>query len=357
MLRQLFFSATALPTKIRIIPSTPATPDTPSKMWVRYYSKWVATTSNGKTVKRNVIANSHNGERPVPDLLYYYMINLDKPELKASASDVVTVLVLENFHQIKAGETKGGRAYYNYSRCTSVPDRFGRPTHCDECAKGTPKKFGRKLHMTMWPSQREAFEAELLSLSSRCVGCNRGEISVYGYECAACKKTIASHYDGVISPDEEAALRESEVTCPHCGHTAAAVSMIECVIRHGEGDAATFTQGCTSPTLPEQVPNPWDYDLTVVEEVVGNGSRMVVTKFEPAQKYELEDGLETPFDFLFFQYMTLEDQAKALGRKNVFDDKAQELLDAYFAPPEAPQAAPSEPDAQSIPWGRRRGPG
>ena len=104
----------------------------------------------------------------------------------------------------------------------------------------------------------------------------------------------------------------------------------------------------------------WDLDLTIVQEKVGTGTAVRIVKFAPAMevnptnKEPLPAALFQPMEFNdFWSHMSLEDQAKNLGRPNVFGEEEQKMLDDFFAAPPTPQAAPSEPDKNSIPWGRK----
>lgn len=352
-MRMKFFNPGKTPTRIRLIPYTP------EQLWFTYYSKWIKITDSktGKQVSRNVVGNSHNGQREVPDLLYYYAIETQRVDLMASESQAVTVVVLEDFHEVEKGKSKAGNPYYDYVRCAGK-NRFGQSV-CEHCSQGVKKVFGQKLHWSLWPSAKKALEQQLLELGSRCVSCTKGIVSVYGYTCQSCGGQLANHYDKMISPEIEQHLQTEETECPHCGKTGMAGQLVECVIRHGDGDDATFSEGCGNPKRPEAVEDLWGYDLTVVEETVGKASKVVITGFNPSEKGpEIGAELSTPFDFLFFDRMTLEDQVKAMGRpvpKEWGDERAvQGLIDQYFQENVASQETvdPNQADSESVPWSK-----
>lgn len=350
MLRSQFFSPDKRPTRIRLIPFTP------EQLWFDYYGKWIKIKdTNGKQVSRFVIGNSHNGEREVPDLLYYYAVEGQKADLMASQSSVVTVVVLEDFHEVEAGKTKKGTPFYKPVRCNGK-NRFNQVV-CEECNKGTKKSFGLKRHWSMWPSARRTFEQQLEELSSRCMSCNKGMISVYAYACASCGTQLANHYDAPIDAEIEEALRNEDIECEHCKAVGRAKQLEECVVRHGDGEDATFSEGCKNPKRPAPVENLWDYDLTVVEETVGNASRVVITHFSPSSEGpQLGGDLAQPYDFLFFDRMTIEDQIKAMGRPMPrewgSEKDIQDLVDQYFQDRAHAQAATDqdETDVESVAW-------
>lgn len=342
-MRMRYFNPGPTPTRIRLVPYRAG------QLWFRYMSRWVKLTVNGKQVSRNVIGNSHNGELAVPDLLYYYMIENENPQLQASPSDVVTVAVLENYHQVKKGTSKKGRDYFDLVRCEGV-DRFN-VTKCKLCKDGSPVEFGNQNHWSFWPNARQQFSEQLALIPGRCSGCFKGEISVYGYACAKCDTELGNHFTGGIDPDLESALRTEPTKCPSCKETALAKHLIECVIRHGEGEAAQYSEGCKTPKRPPEGVEPWEYDLWVVEEKVGQASAIRIIKFAPP-KDDVPASLLQPFEFNdFFSHMSLDEQAKNLGRENVFGPEEQKAVDDFFATPPAQQAAPDEADAHSVPWG------
>ena len=351
-MRMRYFDPTPQPARIRLIKYRSNQP------WFRYMSRWTKVTENGKQVSRNVIGNSHNGELPVPDLLYYYMIKEENQNLQASPSDVVTVSMLENFHKVKGGTSKKGKDWFTYVRCEGA-NKFGQSI-CQLCKDGSPTEFGQQYHWSFWPNAQQQFLEELALIQNRCCSCFKGEISVFGYACPECGVELASHYKGLIPPEAEQAYRSEPTTCPHCSKTAMAHQLTECVVRHGSGETAQFTEGCNNPKRVPEGTDPWDLDLTIVQEKVGTGTAVRIVKFAPAMevnpttKEPLPAALFQPMEFNdFWSHMSLDDQAKNLGRPNVFGEEEQKMLDDFFAAPPTPQAAPSEPDKNSIPWGRR----
>lgn len=349
-MRMQYFSPSKIPTRIRLVPQNP------EQLWFKYTGKWIKVTDpkTGQQVSRFIVGNSHNGTREVPDLLYYYAIENQKPELMASESDAITVVVLEEFHEVEKGRTKNDKPYYDYVRCMGK-NRFGQSV-CEHCNKGVSKVFGQKKHWSMWPSARKLFEQQLAELADRCVACNKGMVSVYGYTCPNCGGELANHYTRAIDPEIEQSLRYEEVECHHCGKIGLANQLVECVVRHGEGDEVVFSEGCGNPKRPEPVENVWDYDITVVEETVGKSSRTVITGFTPRQEYpQLDKEKERPYDFIFFERMTIEEQSKLMGRpipREWGDEKSiQQMMDQYFADLRGSAAvAPDEGDSDSKPW-------
>lgn len=351
-MRMKFFSPGQIPTRIRLIPQNP------EQLWFNYFSKWIKITDpkTGKQVSRNVIGNSHNGAREVPDLLYYYAIEQQRADLMAGEQFAATVVVLEDFHEVEKGKTKAGNPFYEYVRC-SGKNRFGQSV-CDLCNQNVKKTFGQRLHWSMWPSAKRGFEEQLFELSGRCVGCNKGELSVYGYNCGSCGVQYANHYDKPIDPLDEKIYQTEEMDCPHCGKNGLPHQQIECVVRHGSGDDATFSEGCKNPTRPAAVENPWDYDLTVVEEMVGKSSRTIITGFSPRQEYsQLAKDLEQPFNFIFFDRMSIEDQAKAMNRAVPPEwgsvESVQRMVDQFFNDKDQePAVSPDQGDGDSVPWNK-----
>jgi hypothetical protein len=345
-MRMKYYSPSAIPTRIRLLPYRPG------RLWFRYMSRWVKITVDGKQVSRNVIGNSHNGELDVPDLLYYYMITNENEQLMASPSDIVTIAALEQFHKVKKGTSRKGRDYYDLVRCEGV-DRFN-VSKCQLCKDGSPTEFGNQYHWSFWPNAQQQFMDELALIPRRCCNCFKGEISVHGYSCAKCGVELASHYKGGIEPDVEKAFRDDPTTCPHCKETAKAEHLIECVIRHGEGESAQYSEGCQSPKRPPAGVDPWEYDLWVAEEKVGQATAIRITKFAPPMD-GVAPALLQPMEFNdFFSHMTLDEQAKNLGRPNVFGPAEQEAVDAFFAKPPAQPVAPDAEDTNSVPWGAKK---
>ncbi|MBT3328276.1 MAG: hypothetical protein HN396_18790, partial [Gemmatimonadales bacterium] len=156
--------------------------------------------------------------------------------------------------------------------------------------------------------------------------------------------------------DAETAYREELTQCPHCSETAQAEHLIECVIRHGEGEGAQYSEGCQSPKRPPDGVDPWEYDLWVSEEKVGQATAIRITKFSPPMDGVSSD-LLAPMEFNdFFSHMSLDEQAKNLGRTNVFGPAEQEAVDAFFAKPPAQPVAPDAEDKNSVPWGGSKKP-
>lgn len=344
-MRMRYFTLGEIPTKIRLIPYRKG------QLWFDYMSRWIKVTVGQEQVSRQVISNSHNGEIPgVPCLLYYYMIEEANTNLQASKSAVVTVSVLENFHKVKGGTSKKGKDWFTHVRCEGV-NRYGQPV-CQPCRDNNPIIFGNQYHWSFWQNAQQQFEEELNLIPNRCCSCFNGEIMVFGYTCSKCDVELANHYNGGIAPEVEQALRTEPTTCPSCKETAMAAHLIECVIRHGEGVTAKYTEGCKTPKRPSADIQPWEYDLTVVENKVGNASSIRIIKFTPPEK--LADDLLKPMEFVgVWSHMSLDEQAKALNRANPWGAAEQKLLDDHFAQPAAPIAPPNQADGNSVPWGNR----
>ena len=95
-----------------------------------------------------------------------------------------------------------------------------------------------------------------------------------------------------------------------------------------------------------------------MSEAVGKSSRVVVTGFTPKKQYpQLSKDLEQPFNFIFFDRMTMEDQAKAMNRAvpPEWGDVAsvQRLVDQFFNDKAQEQfVSPDKEDGDSVPWSR-----
>lgn len=309
-----YFKPTDEPTRIRIIPNKDGS------LFYTYYSRWVKSRAGS----RNVISNSWNGERSVPCVLYYYALEDEKPDMLASPNYAMTVLVLEEFYKIPK-TAKSGNTYYVYERSKGT-DPHGRSLDPPEYAE-YEKVFGRKLHWSMWGSQKKQFEESLEALTEKCGNCRDGSLMVYAYSCPECGHSLGNHKENPIPEDREDLLRNTKITCPNCEMTVTAHREYECIKQEGYGRRAKWVPGCDRPTLvtPEGV------DLTIVAKTVGKSTLVEVLEFDDQEDLDIPEFMHEPFDFdYFFGQMSLEDQARAMGRDNPFDDNAQKALDNFF---------------------------
>jgi hypothetical protein len=320
-------------TRIRILPTSE------NKTFYKYYAKWV-TTPQGQ--KRQVISNSWNSERELPCVLYYHCAEDENDNLWADEKCAVSVFVMEDFYKIPHTSDKGYE-YFTYER-VPAPDRNGRISHPSSAHADMEIVFGRKLWWELWPTQKRQLLDKLSEISNQCAGCNKGEISTYAYACSKCECTLASHQEGGISEEDEDALRTSGVVCDECEHEGRAVSVFECVHAKGHGSRKTYEAGCDKPVQLD-----WRVcDIILKADQVGGRVSYQIIGFEasPAESANEipADDLE-PFDFNYFLgTQNLDDQARAMGRDNPFDSKAQSLLDKHY------EAGHDEEDSDSIPW-------
>lgn len=315
-------------------------------LWYGYQSRFVSIhtdrvdSSGNKIVqKRNIISNSHNGEKDIPCVLYYYCIEDENNELWARDQFATSVVVLENYHEVKK-KAKSGKTYTVLAPCKGK-DRFGN-VQCQICDSGVPVVYGTQKHWSVWSTIKKSVDEQLAALSTRCVSCKQGEVSTFGYSCNACGEKLASHYDGRISDEDIEAYETAEVECPSCSHVGKADKMVEC-LRHLGDDQ--YENGCDSPkTIPEGV-NPWDCEVRVKFDKVGNATSVTIVDWRPHDASKLGGRFDKPMDLEYaLGWMDLEDQAKAMGRVNPFDKGAQKALEDYFT------AKPGEDDENSVSW-------
>jgi hypothetical protein len=323
--RLKYFKLGEEPTRLRIIPNGD------DSIHYTYYSRWVKINGNS----RNVISNSWNGERALPCVLYYYAAEEENPNLLASPNYCMTVLVLEDFFKIPK-TSKTGNTYFVYERSRGT-DARGRSLDPAEY-ENYDKVFGRKLHWSMWGSQRDKFMDSLEKLTDRCGGCQEGDIMVYAYECSSCGFELANHKKTPITEDVENSLRDSNTKCPDCDKVGKAASKYECVKQEGYGARAKWVKGCDNPS-PVEVSS---VDITVRAQEAGNSQLIEILDFEEQENLDLPEFMTTPFDFDYiFGSISLEDQARALGKENPFDDSAQGVIDNFFI------ASPDKEDQHS----------
>ena len=202
------------------------------------------------------------------------------------------------------------------------------------------KVFGRKLHWSMWGSQKKQFDEALEALTEKCGNCREGNLMVHAYSCPECGETMADHKVKQIPEQEEDLYRNTDVVCPHCDATARASKVYECIKQEGYGRRAKWVPGCDKPTLitPEGV------DLTIIAKKAGTSQLIEILEFDEKEDLDVPSYMLEPWDFdYFFGQMSLEDQARAMNRENPFDEKAQGVVDNYFV------TASDKEDEHSVP--------
>ena len=313
------FKPDETPTRIRIIPTTEEKP------FYKFYTKWIKTPEGQN---RNLISNAWNGERDVPCVLYYYCEKEESENYWADEKLGVTVLVLEDFYKIPH-TSKNGFEYFTYERVPAA-DRHGRIVHPSSAHEEYDIVFGRKLWWEMWDSQKRDFESKLDGIGESCSSCGEGEISTYAYACAKCDNEFANHREDAIDVDTEEQLRTMEVECEECKHYAKAKQLIDCVHVKGVGSRKQYVEGCGNPAQLD-----WSAcDVTVSAISVGNRTAVNIDEFSVSEELDVPSWMTEPMDFDYFLgRQDLDDQAKAMGRRNPFDASAQRALDKYFETP------------------------
>lgn len=318
-------------------------------IWYEFNSRFVTVYTDrvgpdGKPIvqKRNIISNSHNGEKNVPCVLYYYCIEDDNQDLWAGQQFAASVVVLENYHEIPK-KSKAGKTYKVMVPCRGK-NRYGN-SQCQSCDSNQPLIYGQQHYWSVWPSIKKDFTEQLAGLPTRCISCKDGEVSTFGYSCNACGEKIASMYDDPNNPitEEDIAKYENEeVTCGSCSHVGKADRMTEC-IRHLGDDK--YEDGCKEPkTLPAGT-MPEDCEIRVKFEKVGNATKVSIVDFRLHDPETLSEDLRSPMDLQYtLGWMDLSDQAKSMGKVNPFAEDAQKELEAFFT------AKPGEDDNDSVSW-------
>lgn len=314
-----------------------------SSVFYEFYSRFVEVyDENGNARKRHVFSNAHNGERPVPCLLWFYCVEDENSNMFANQQYAMSVLVMDDFHKV-ARTSKAGKRYHDLVQCGGK-DRFGRPT-CELCDSGIETTFADQKYWSMWASHKRDFEAQLDRVPARCDSCKTGELSVFGFECSECKEVLANQYDGPITEADEDRLLNEDVACPKCEHTGRASKLIECARQVGEDK---WERGCENPKAIDFGEGGFDvtnFDFRVKFEKVGNSTKALIVDMRPHDKETIREDIQYPLDMdLFLGQMELADQAKMLNRPNPFPPEAQKALADYFI------AKSDEPDSQSVPW-------
>lgn len=347
-MRMKYFFPSDIPTKMRLIPTTPDEP------FYKYHQAWITTG----TRKVNVIGNSHNGEKPVPDLVYYYAIEEGNDDFLTKANYAITCVVLEQFHPIKkASASDKSKSYTVYERCLGKDIR-GR-VRCDECKKNSETSLGQQYYWSMGARTREQLTDLLDNLKHRCVNCFRGTLMVNSFECPSCKETIADLGQDDVSDEDLQALHEADIDCPHCGKSVRATENSQCVLVRGSGENATYDEGCGKPTRGPVQEDIFAYDIELRSVKVGNNYMLEIDKFWPITKVAVPEGMLRPMPLpLFLSHMTLKEQADKLGKANVYGDDGEKRVAAYFrdegihaAEDKSAKDANTPESAESVDWG------
>lgn len=312
--------------------------------FTEFYSRFVEVyDDNGNSRKRNIMSNSHNGERDVPCVLWFYCVEDENESFFANQNFAASVVVMEDYHEIQKKSAKGSK-YTTLVACGGK-DRFGRP-NCELCDNGVKKVYGERKYWSMWPSAKKDIEEQLDAISHRCGNCGTGELSVFAFQCAECDHMLANQYDEQISDDDEDRLLHEEVTCPKCGHKAKAKQIFECAKRVGIDD---WEKGCDDPKSVDFGEGGFDvanFDFRIAWEKVGNYTKARITDFRPHDPSLLRDDISEPMDIdLFLSQMALDEQADMLNKKNPFPKEADKALQDFFI------AKANEKDSDSEPWG------
>ncbi len=338
-------------------------PCNPDEAFHTFCERW---TERPDGTRRPVIGNSRNNELPVPDLVYYLAAEYDDPKLLARTMHAITFVVLDWYHNVpragKPGKDGKARFYDEFVRCAGK-DRHGR-SRCSICASEEqqrlagkevkPRVFGQAKYLKLSNQQRDQLLDELDSLKKRCASCGVGEVATFRYDCPECKSVLLNRYDTPDVSDEDLDLLENgSLECPDCHKEIRAEKVLECTRHIGEA----YKPGCSNPTKLPPETGLFDVDIMLA----CTKYEFHILEFSPQRQFEhLPANLNEPlplYDFL--SYMTLKEQAEAMGIVNPFGEDEERELEAYFAK-NAPSrtATPSsagaeEADPDSIPWGSK----
>ena len=360
VMRMKYFNASATPVKVRLTPMNREDP------FFLYYTIW--TPKIGDKSRKEVISNSHNGDLPVPDLVWYRADTKQDHKLLAQEKYAIPVTELGDYHEVPRTVAKADgkeRTYINYEKCLGI-DRFKKSLckRCDENAAGLraypdkavkyPLTFGLQKYWAFNGKGRDQFVNELKRLRSRCMGCFKGELEVYEYNCQHCGGVLLNRYNDPDASQEDIDLLDAgveHVECPSCKKPTTGVKKYECGIQAG----TSFTKGCANPTPLDPSVNLFDVDITVI----ANGYDVEITEFELRRSYpQAPATLNLPLPLPdFLSYMTLQEQSNALGMPIPFDnvEACEKVIVDYFSQNQNATATPSEApseeaDAGSIPW-------
>lgn len=341
-MQQLFPSDENFPAKMRIIRQPNG------KRWYPYYSKWVQVHKNdgsGDVWKRMIISNAHNGLREIPCVLQYYCVTESNQNLLANEMFATTIVVLERFWKVQK-ESKNKKTFTVYVRVLGN-DAKGRPLDPPAYRDSCEQVFGQRYYISMYPTQAERFQQELDDLQDMCgnPGCP-GEISVFKYTCPECQHVFADFSDETleaVTDERLIELQEGDVTCPSCNKDVVAEQGFQCVKKNEF--TSDYEAGCDNPIRigPDD-----DLDLIVGVKAAGNGKVLFIKQFALAKDYgdELDASLLLPLPFdKFLGQMSLEDQARQMGRDNPYAPSEEALVQQFFETP------PDQEDDDSEPFG------
>ena len=294
----------------------------------KFYSFWQLWLKV-KGSPRSLLCNCQGGRLRLPCVPCYYAKQASDPKLLPTRRDAVTVLVLENFHNVTM-KSKAGKEFKKLVPCGGV-NEFNRSA-CVHCDNGVDKVFGAQYYWNLGFGHKTDLEKQLDEITEQCGNCGEGRISVWGYACEACGEIIASHRDRDIDTDELAVLRNDEVVCPECDHRGKTAWLRQCVKKDGHGDSAGWIPGCDEPTPIEDV---WNLEFAIRKTGTGNNTKVEIVEWRHAvDNPEIKNWQMRPMDFPYFlSNMELKDQAFSMGRENPFEDDAQEAINAYFKIP------------------------
>lgn len=314
-MRMRYWKPDSNPVWVKFVPFTQEEP------YYEYYMVW--TKVNGKA--RSLIANSKAGQLEVPCVPYYYCIKDSNDALIPQRKDALTVNVLEYYHKVKK-TSKKGTEYSAYELCKGV-DRHNKSA-CEYCDEGLDKVYANQYFWSLGYGHKKQLEEQLDQIKLRCTSCKDGEISTWGYACGGCGEIIASHKEHDLSEEDVEMLETADdIQCEACGHVGKTIPQIECVHFEGHGSSGRWVAGCDDP---KPVTNIWDLEFLIKTTGEGNSTALVIDGWrmptEALKKWQLK-----PMDFDYFlAYQDLDDQAKAMGRENPFDESAQKVLEEYF---------------------------
>ena len=348
-MRMEFFDPKGKRTWVRMVPTTVAKP------FFLHYSRWVGP----KGGKKLVISNSHNGDLPVPDLVYYAAERANDASLLAKAQHAITMAVLEYYHEIPvANKDPKKKGYNKYERCGGK-NRFGKLAcqYCidEEAGKNTSKKvFGQRKYWPMSGRTKESLLEEVSAKLNVCLSCGTGEIFPVRFSCPACKQLILDRYENDVTEDELSVMLTDRVECPHCHKTVKTDVEKACIVSSDGEDR----DGCDNPKSFPEGTTAFDVEFQIEQDT--ENYALIVHAVRPIKNHaELPGIVLQPMPFAeFLQYMTLKDQAFALGMdSNPFGQEGEDALLEYFSKSNV-QAVPSEADAEeadeeSIPWDKK----
>lgn len=350
--RMEFFDPKSRRTWIRLVPTTYAEP------FFLHYSRWAGQPGH----KKLVLSNSHNGDLDVPDLVFWNAVKMEEERpgsgdaVSARAQYAITVAVLEYFHRIHvANADPKKKGYDKYERCDGSKD-FRKPKcpHCLNEAEGkgnTVKVFGQRKYWALSNRGRDELVELALEKLHTCASCGKGEVAPVRFKCSApgCGKLIADRYDTSteLTDDDIDALLNSVIDCPHCNKEIEAVVEYACLMDDG-------SVGCDKPARMGK--NIFDIEFQVEQDK--DNYALFIHAVRPVQEHkELPGSMLRPMPFNeFLLYMSLEDQAKALGIQNPYGKEEEALVVEFFKTRAAATpsgAAPEEADPDSIPWNKQ----